>query len=768
MLRRVFLGFAFLLMGGTAAALIFVGVLYDIQPQITPDLDLYALNRPASLTFLDKDGNVAGYHGVTVGDRVALKDLPPYLPAAFIAMEDWQFYDHPGFDIRAILRAAIADFKAGEAVQGGSTITQQLAKMLFYSSDRTLARKLHELSGTWALERDLGKDKILELYLNRIYLGSGAYGVDGAAQVYFGKSARGVTLAEAAMLAALTRAPSTFTPRRDLSAAQNRSKIVLDIMAENGMASAEAIAEARAHPAGVVDRREFLERAYFFDTTAEEVKRLLPGARGDLIVQTTFDPRMQDAARSTLNRILDARGERYDVGQAAIVSMATDGALYAIVGGRDYLESPFNRATQAKRQPGSSFKAFVYLAALENGLKPTDWRSGGPVDIHGYRPENYDGRDWGYLTLADALKYSVNTVAVRIGNEIGIGKVAEAAHRVGIASPLHDYPSLPLGTAEVSPIEMTSAFAAFANGGLKAAPYSVLKITNPQGQTLYERGTPAPQRVVDEDIAATLNEMLYGVVEEGTGRAARIPGYEIAGKTGTSSDWRDAWFIGFTSQIATGVWVGNDDFSPMKRVTGGSFPAQIWNAYMREAFEGYEPVPLQRSGPEEGRFLASDDVRTVTGGASTDGWHEYRWNDGDPWRDRRARNSRSPRGIYVLPAPPRVPPFAGQREPPNAEARNEYWRGRDFRPRNQDAETQQDSGRNPYLQEWYQNEHAAPDRRAYADQRRPGGAPSREYTVPAQPNPYDRGPEVDRYRRGTPRIYQSRDGLVYSMDPVGR
>jgi penicillin-binding protein 1A len=768
-LRRLLSEFAFLFAVGAAAAGIFVGVLYYIQPNITPDLDLYALNRPASYPFLDKNGNVAGHYGVTVGDRVPLEELPPHLIAAFIAMEDKQFYEHPGFDVRAIVRAAIADYEAGEAVHGGSTITQQLAKMLFYSSERTLARKFRELTGAWALESHLSKDEILELYLNRIYLGSGAYGVDGAAQVYFGKSARDVALAEAAMLAALTCAPSTFTPRRDLGAAQNRAELVLGILSEERTVPATAIAEARANPAEIVDRTEFLERAYFFDASAEEVQNLLPDARGDLIVQTTFDQRMQDADRTALNGILDERGEASEVSQAALVSMATDGALYAIVGGRDYVESQFNRATQARRQPGSSFKPFVYLAALENGLRPTDRRSGGPVNIRGYHPGNYGGRWWGYMTLADALKRSVNTVAVRVGNEIGIRKVAEAAERVGITSPLHTYPSLPLGTAVVSPLEMTSAFSAFANGGLKATPYSVLRVTNPQGETLYERGTPEPQRVIDEDVASTLTDTLYGVVQSGTGGAAQIREYEIAGKTGTSSDWRDAWFIGFTSQLATGVWVGNDDFSPMRRVTGGSIPAQIWNTYMREALEGYEPTPLHRGQRREQR-LAGNDVEVIRGLDDLNGNREAReWRDAREDRERRNPYDRFPHGVYVIPASPPVPYFEGpySAEQPEPDADNEYWRGKNFDQQADFAETQPEGGQNPYEQDWHVNQQAVPDSEP-VDAQPDAEIPQLAESAPQEPYQYDRGPEFDRYRRQAPQIYQGRDGLVYSMDPVGR
>ena len=286
--------------------------------------------------------------------------------------------------------------------------------------------------------------------------------------------------------------------------------------------------------------------------------------------------------------------------------MSPDGAVHAVIGGRNYIDSPFNRATQARRQPGSSFKPFVYLTAFERGLRPWDVRSGGPVNIRGYKPRNYGGRDWGYLSLEDALRHSVNTVAVRVAREVGVQRVAETAKRLGIDTPLHTYPSLPLGTGEVSPYEMTGAFAAFASGGLKAEPYSVLKILNPKGEVLYERGSVRRERVIAQETAETMNAMLYRVVEAGTGRRARIAEHEIAGKTGTSSDWRDAWFIGYTSQLVTGVWVGNDDFTPMRRVTGGSLPAQIWNDYVREALMPFTPEPLERTLPRHEQLYADN------------------------------------------------------------------------------------------------------------------------------------------------------------------
>ncbi|MGY9106361.1 MAG: transglycosylase domain-containing protein, partial [Alphaproteobacteria bacterium] len=670
----------------------------------------------------------------------------------------------------AVFRALLANYEAGEPVQGGSTLTQQLVKMLYLTPERTIARKFREAGGAWALEEQLSKDEILELYLNRIYLGSGAYGVDGAAQVYFGKSAREVTLAEAAMLAALTRAPSTFTPRRDLGAAQQRSKIVLDIMLETGKLSEEEVARALAAPAEIVDRSEILERAYYFDATAEEVKKLLPNASGDLIVHTSFDLRMQQAARAALNEVLEEQGSTMKASQAALVSMSPDGAVHAIIGGRNYVDSPFNRATQARRQPGSSFKPFVYLAALEHGLRPSDVRSGGPVNIRGYRPRNYGGRNWGYLTLENALRHSVNTVAVRIAREVGVPRVAQTAKRLGINTPLHSYPSLPLGTGEVSPYEMTGAFAAFANGGLKAEPYSVLKILNPKGETLYERGSPQPERVIVEEMAETMNTMLYRVVEAGTGRRARITEHEIAGKTGTSSDWRDAWFVGYTSHLVTGVWVGNDDFTPMRRVTGGSLPAQIWNDYMREALEPFAPEPLKRTLPRRSQRYAANSEQN--GSSEIQSLPEV--IRGGNRRDEAGSNERDrERTLFGL----RQPPLAQQTNAPpdnrrlsrGADPRNSsqgYWSGNTFyqrenvlapttrptTPRPQTTrppQTTQPSPRNsnnPYEQEWYLREQAARNGYAY------NGRPNTQIS-PNQSNP---------------QRYDAPTGPIYSMEPVGR
>ena len=410
-----------------AAAALFL-LLKAAEPSMPLSGDLYALNRPPALTFLDKNGEIAGVRGSLVGEKLKLSEMPRYLPAAFLAMEDHRFYDHHGVDPRGLARALIVDFKAGHVVQGGSTITQQVVKIVFLSPDRTFSRKLKEIAGAWALERKLSKDQILELYLNRLYLGSGAYGVDGAAHVYFGKSARDVTLPEAAMLAALTRAPSVFSPRRDLPAAQARADKVLAALVTSGAATQMQIEDAHVHPATVADRSEDLARDYFLDAAADEVKLLLPHSQGDLTVSTTMDPMLQKAARAQIANVIDRQGKAARPGQAALVAMTPDGAVRALVGGKDYAESTFNRVTKAHRQPGSAFKTFVYLAALERGLTPATVRIDQPITpVKGWSPDNYSQTNVGPVTLEEAYAHSINTVAVQLGLEVGIPSVVAVA-----------------------------------------------------------------------------------------------------------------------------------------------------------------------------------------------------------------------------------------------------------------------------------------------------------------------------------------------------
>jgi penicillin-binding protein 1A len=582
-------------------ALTFVIAINTMVPDMNHVGDLYALNRPPALTFLDQNDKPAGMRGAILGERLTLAEMPPYLPKAFIAAEDRKFYEHHGIDPEGMFRAFLVNLHSGHVEQGGSTITQQVVKILFLSPDRTMSRKLREIAGALALERRLSKDQILELYLNRLYLGSGAYGVDAAAHVYFGKSARNVTVSEAAMLAALTRAPSAFSPRRDLQAAQERANNVLEQMKEIGAITPQQVRIALAHPASVTDQTDDQARNYFLDTAADEVRQLVPTAQGDLIISTTLDPNLEKAARAQLSAVLDRRGRALHASQGALVSITTDGAVKALVGGRDYAESPFNRVTQAHRQPGSAFKAFVYLTAFEQGLTPSTVRNDQPVTIQdvtkNWTPDNYTSSYLGPVTLETAFAKSINTIAVQLGQEVGIPSVISTAQRLGINSPLDNVPSLALGTSDVTPLEMTAAYASFATLGHKVTPYLVREIRSSNGTVLYRRPPNNDPQVFSQSVALEMNDLLWQVVQEGTGRAAAVPGHDVAGKTGTSADYRDAWFIGFSPEIVTGVWVGNDDNTPMNKVTGGLLPAQIWNGYMRIALQNRPATMLPRAEP---------------------------------------------------------------------------------------------------------------------------------------------------------------------------
>jgi penicillin-binding protein 1A len=586
-------------------------VLGLFAPRLDPRIDLYAVNRPLAFTFLDAQGNDVGHRGAIVGQRLSLKEMPSYLPAAFIAMEDRRFYSHKGIDPLGLGRALLLDLRARHYVAGGSTISQQTAKIVYTQQQKTMSRKLVELIDAAGLEKSLSKQQILELYLNRIYLGSGAYGVDGAAQVYFGTSARNLSLAQAAMLATLTRAPSVFSPRRDLLRAQQRASLVLDSMMDNGAITEADAAFARAHPAVIVDHASLDARNYFLDSAADEATRLVSqnGAppSADLVVHTTLEPKVQEAARLAASRTIAKSGKKTRTSEAAVVVMKPDGAVSALIGGVDYRDSVFNRATQAHRQPGSAFKPFVYLAALESGLSPWETRDDVAVDIGGYRPTNFGGKYYGTLTLADALAHSVNTITVNLAQEIGVKNVVAAAQRLGITSKLEANASLALGTNEVTPLELTAAYAAFANGGYRVSPYMVTQV-DMNGKTVYQRRAPAPQRVISQDVNRDLTAMLYGVVVSGTGGYASLHGREAAGKTGTTQDSHDAWFVGFTTDYVAAAWVGNDDSSPTRGVTGGTLPAYVWRDTMLAAEQGHPVKALDRAvqpPPEEERQIVA-------------------------------------------------------------------------------------------------------------------------------------------------------------------
>ncbi len=523
---------------------------------------------------------------------MSIRELPPYLPRAFVAIEDRRFYSHLGIDPVGIARAIGQNLTRRGVAQGGSTLTQQLAKNLFLTQERTASRKIQEAILALWLEHKYTKDEILELYLNRVYFGAGAYGVEAAAQRYFAKPAKDVTLAEAAMLGGLVQAPSRLAPNRNLPAAQARAAQVLAAMQELGFAKPADVKVALAQPARPARAKGGGSANYVADLVMDVLDDYVGKIETDVSVQTTVDPAIQAVAERALVDELNQKGGRYNVGQGAVVTMRPDGAIRALIGGRDYAQSQFNRATTAKRQPGSAFKPFVYLAAVERGLTPDTVREDAPINIKGWNPENYSRNYSGPVTLRDALAHSLNTVAVRLGMEVGPKAVVQTAQRLGITSPLQANASIALGTSEVTPLELVGAYAAFANGGMGVIPYVIASVKTSDGKTVYKRAPSSLGRVIAPDAVGMMNAMMHEVFVSGTAKKGDIPGWDLAGKTGTSQDFRDAWVIGFSGTLVTGVWLGNDDGEPTKKVSGGNLPVEIWNRVMSAALRGDKPVPL--------------------------------------------------------------------------------------------------------------------------------------------------------------------------------
>jgi penicillin-binding protein 1A len=580
---------------GLWAGIAVVGAVVWAGAHLPPIQSLEIPKRPPTIEIVGVDGSVLAQRGEMAGANVSLKDLPPYLPKAFIAIEDRRFHSHFGVDPYGILRAAVTNVLHRGVSQGGSTLTQQLAKNLFLTQERTLARKLQEAELALWLERKYSKNEILELYLNRVYFGSGAYGVEAAAQRYFGKSARNVTLPEAAMLAGLVKSPSRLAPNRNPEGAEARAKTVLAAMAD-----AKFITEAQAqasigHPAISVKPAGAGTVNYVADWIGEVLDDLVGQIDQSIRVETTIDPKLQATAEAAVIDELAAKSVKFNVSQGALVAMSPDGAVRAMVGGRNYGESQYNRAVTARRQPGSAFKPFVYLTAIEAGLTPETVRQDAPLDIKGWKPENYSHEYFGPVTLTQALAMSLNTVAVRLGLEVGPKNVVRTAHRLGISSKLEPNASIALGTSEVSVLELVGAYAPFANGGLTVAPHVVKRIKTLEGKVLYMRQPDEPAHVIEARNVAMMNVMMQETLISGTAKKADIPGWQAAGKTGTSQDFRDAWFIGYTANLVTGVWLGNDDNSPTKKATGGGLPVEVWTRFMRAAHQGVPVASLPNS-----------------------------------------------------------------------------------------------------------------------------------------------------------------------------
>ena len=547
--------------------------------------------RPPNVRIIDRNGFLIANRGTTGGEALSLKEMSPWIPKAVVAIEDRRFYDHYGVDPIGIARAMVTNIIHSRSKQGGSTLTQQLAKNLFLSPDRTLERKVQEaLLALW-LEHKYTKDQILEMYLNRVYLGSGAYGVEAASRRYFGKSAKDVDLMEAATLAGLLKAPSRLSPARDPKAANDRAKLVLAAMKEEGMVNDAEVAIAEAEPMARAESYWTGSENYVADQVVQQLPFLIGETDKDIVVETTLDMTLERAAEEAIRTQISENGEKRDVSQGALVSIDKSGAIRAMVGGVDYAQSQFNRATDAKRQPGSTFKPFVYLAALEAGRTPNTIRNDAPVRIGNWTPRNYGGKYMGEVTLTTALSHSLNSVAAQLIMEVGTDKVIEVAHRLGIHSALSDNASIALGTSEVSLLELTGAFVPFANGGYKPQLRLISKVEDTNGKTIYDFGEITANRVVEPDIVGMMNAMLEQTVENGTARKAAID-RPSAGKTGTSQDFRDAWFIGYTTDYVTGIWFGNDDGHPMKTISGGSLPVRAWKSYMTVAEKSLPVSPL--------------------------------------------------------------------------------------------------------------------------------------------------------------------------------
>lgn len=603
--RRGFFGFLFywsfiLAIWGLVAV---AGIVGYFAMKLPPIDQLAVPKRPPNVAILAADGTLIANRGETGGSAVPFKELPAHLGKAFVAIEDKRFYQHFGIDVAGIARAVVKNFTAGRMEQGGSTLTQQLAKNVFLTQERSLSRKVQEALLSLWLERTYTKDQILELYMNRVYFGAGAYGVEAASQKFFAKSARNVTLGEATVLAGLVQSPSRLAPNRNPEGAAERAAVVLARMVDQGYVSADQAKLAKTNVADAKKRARPGNGNYVADWIMDVLDDHIGSIDGDIIVSTTIDPKLQALGERAIASAFEPKRLKQNVEQIALVVMSPDGAVRAMLGGRDYAQSQFNRAIAAKRQPGSSFKPFVYLAALEKGLTPDTIREDAPINIRGWKPENYTHEYFGNVTLTQALAMSLNTIAVKLNVEVGPRVVARTAQRLGIHSPIKANESLALGTSEVSPMEITAAYAAFANGGTGVIPHAIVEVKSTDGKLVYRRKPQNLGQVADPAVIGQLNMMMRETLVSGTARKSDIPGYPAAGKTGTTQEHRDAWFVGYTANLVAAVWMGNDDGDPMKKVTGSGLPAEVWAEFMRNAHKGLPALSLP--GSETGGVLQS-------------------------------------------------------------------------------------------------------------------------------------------------------------------
>lgn len=610
--------------GLTLSVLLLIAMIYFAQN--LPDISgLGAARKTPGIQVLSASGEVIGSYGQIYGDYLQFNELPKPLVDAVVATEDRRFFSHFGVDPLGIARAMVANLRAGRFVQGGSTVTQQLAKNVFLTPDRTLKRKLQEMLLAFWLEARFSKEEIMSIYLNRVYLGAGNYGVDAAARQYFGKSARDLTVAESAVIAGLLKAPSRYSPTSDPELARNRAHQVLLNMADAGMMSKEVAERALAtlhYPDKLLDGKG--ER-YFSDWIVDMLPDYLSNVQEDIIIRTTLEPSMQRYAEEAVAAQMTPEAmEKQKMSQVALLAMRPDGAVVAMIGGRDYAKSQFNRAVQAHRQPGSAFKMFIYLAAMEAGWTPDDMMEDKPTSIPVYRnvwrPKNYDGKYHGEMTLRQALTKSINTIAAQLIQQVGPQRVVLLAKRLGVRSDLVALPSLALGSSEVTLLELTTAYAHLASDGMGVRPYAITEIrSRKDDEAIYEYHPPFSYLVLQPDAVAMMNSMLMNVINNGTGRGAAI-GRPAAGKTGTASDYKDAWFMGYTPDLVAGVWIGNDEATPMAKVTGGSIPARIWKGFMSKSLAQTAahdlPTGYTVATPSEMPWEDSGDAAVGLGAAS--------------------------------------------------------------------------------------------------------------------------------------------------------
>ncbi len=586
-LRRFF--WPLFLWGLAAGVLLLTWFTWDL-----PDVNkVKPLQTQTSISILARDGSLITRYGGLQGETVVIAELPKHLIEAVLATEDRRFYSHIGIDPFGLARAMSVNIRAGRWVQGGSTITQQLAKNLFLTPDKTIRRKVQEaLMALW-IERKFSKDEILAAYLNRVYFGAGAYGIDAAAQTYFGKPARHVTLWESAILAGVLKAPSRYSPTANPKQAQNRAKTVIGAMIDAGYLTEKAAKKTlQSSKLSMTESRSGNLDRYFTDWVIDQIDSFVTGNETGLVVRTTFDPRLQALAQTTEENLFATIQDSDRITQMGLVTLAYDGAVLAMIGGRDYAQSQFNRATQAQRQPGSAFKPFVYLAALEAGYDKSDMIEDAPFSKGKYSPKNYDGKYYGPVSLTTALALSLNSATVRLLDQIGISRLLDVTQRLGFSTKFKPELSTGLGAGETTVLDMTGAYTTIANGGHTVWPYAVLSIEDSEGRILYSRQAPPPPRLFSAAAIRDLDQMLVQVIARGTGQAAQLSRGHVAGKTGTSQNYRDAWFIGYTGQLVTGIWMGNDDDSPTDRVSGGKYPARLWHDYMEPALSITVPPPL--------------------------------------------------------------------------------------------------------------------------------------------------------------------------------